>query len=163
MRLFIASPARLYDYTAFREEFSSVISGKWVEEENLHLTWYFLGEQSSAVPYLKKLRAINPLRSALELHSIDSFGHPPRILFARSFSKELFRKAEEFGEHGFVIKHFKPHVTLCRIKKIEDWKEFRKLKRNYFGQTIGEIMPEIILYRSVLTSKGPIYEHLTHA
>jgi len=160
MRLFIASSAKLYDYSAIREDFSAVLRGKWVEEENLHLTWVFLGERSSPEPFLALLEEIADLRSSCALQALGSFGRPPHILYTRSFDKLIYKKAESFQALGIPMERFKPHVTLCRIKKIEEWRAFKNLRKKYQGKKLGEILPEIALYQSTLTEKGPIYKKI---
>ncbi|WP_456430034.1 RNA 2',3'-cyclic phosphodiesterase [Nitratifractor sp.] len=157
MRLFIASSANIEDYSAIRSDFSEVLYGKWVEEENLHLTWSFLGEQKSTDPWLERLKPIPSMSESTELRSIGFFGHPPRILYARCESDVLMQKVKEFERQGFSMKRFRPHVTLCRIKRIEDWKGFKELVKKYRGENIGEVLPEIALYESKLTRAGPIY------
>ena len=54
MRLFIASPIILDDYASIQEDFKDIIEGKWVEEENLHLTWVFLGEMKDERAVVEK-------------------------------------------------------------------------------------------------------------
>jgi len=160
MRLFIASPVILYDYTALREDFSEVLDGKWVEEENLHLTWVFLGNESSPDPTREKMRILTPLSSESPLAGIGTFGRPPRILFTRSDEKILYDKAKEFREAGFDLTRFKPHATICRIKKIHDYKGFKELKKSYREKMLGEILPEITLYESVLTKERAYYKKI---
>ncbi len=157
MRLFIASSANIEDYSAIRSDFSEVLDGKWVEEENLHLTWSFLGEQKSAEPWRERLKPIPSMSESTELRSLGFFGHPPRILYARCESEGLTQKVTEFEKQGFSMKRFQPHVTLCRIKRIEDWKGFKELVKKYRGKNIGEVLPGITLYESKLTKSGPIY------
>ena len=57
MRLFIASPIILDDYTSIKEDFKDIIEAKWVEEENLHLTWVFLGDVKNENPVIEKLKS----------------------------------------------------------------------------------------------------------
>jgi len=113
MRLFIASPVILDDYAAIQKEFDGIIEGKWVEEENLHLTWVFLGEVADATPVAKKLSEITPIESEVSIASLGYFGRPPRILYAKAESTLLYDKAREFREAGFDLYRFKPHITIA--------------------------------------------------
>ncbi len=157
MRLFIASPVVLYDYTALRLDFDSVLEGKWVPEGSLHMTWVFLGECAAAEPVLARLQDLTPLMSNEPLVSLGTFGRPLRILYARSSSTALYDKAREFRRLGFEIKRFTPHATLCRVKKIYDYKKFKALMKKYEGQELGEIRQEIALYQSILSDKEASY------
>jgi 2'-5' RNA ligase len=160
MRLFIASPARLYDYTGLRQEFSEVLEGKWVEEESLHLTWVFLGEQPDAGPWMEKFRKLTPLEKRTLLQKLGSFGRPPRVFHAKAEDPALYVKARQFREAGFELRRFTPHVTLCRIKKIHDWRRYKELLKAYEEKVLGEISEEIILYESVLTKEKALHKKI---
>ena len=157
MRLFIASPAILYDYTALQRDFSRVLEGKWVEEADLHLTWIFLGEQDSADPWLTMLQRIDPLDCPALLRGLGSFGRPPRIFHAKAKEKILYRKAARMRHTGFELYRFTPHATLCRIKRITDWRGYKELLETYREKIIGEVKTEIALYESDLCPDGAIY------
>ncbi len=157
MRLFIASPVILDDYTAIREDFEGIMDGKWVQEENLHLTWLFLGGLPNEKPIIEKMKNIPALKSETNIEELGYFGRPPRIFFARAEAKPLYDKAREFKEAGFDLYRFKPHITLCRIKKIHDYKIYKEKLKEYREITLGVVKKEIVLYRSILTNKGPVY------
>ncbi len=89
MRLFIASPVILDDYASIKEDFDGIIEGKWVEEENLHLTWVFLGEVDDPGPIMEKLQTIDPLETTVTMAELGYFGRPPRVFFAKAESKLL--------------------------------------------------------------------------
>jgi len=67
MRLFIASPVIMDDYTSIKEDFKDIIEGKWVEEENVHLTWVFLGDVEDEKPIIDKLKEISPLEDQIAI------------------------------------------------------------------------------------------------
>ncbi len=58
------------------------------------------------------------------------------------------------------MKRFTPHATLCRIKKIHDYKKFKALMEKYKGEELGEIKQEIALYQSTLNDRGASYTKL---
>lgn len=162
MRLFIASPVRIVNYEEIRKEFAPLIEGKWVPEENLHLTWIFLGEQSDReVDAIgERLKQIAPLTQRVKLEGLGSFGRPPKILFAGAKDKRLYKKASQFKAAGFENDRFTPHVTLCRIKKVHEKKKFLEVLHAYRHREIGLIEEPIKLYESILSDKGAKYRIL---
>jgi len=160
MRLFIASPVELFEYKKIQEDFKGIIEGKWIEEENLHLTWVFLGELSSPVPVIEKLQQLTPLKKYFDIASLSYFGRPPRVFFAKAEEKLLYEKAVSFREAGFDLYRFKPHITLCRIKHIHNYRAFKELKHYYKERILGKILPQITLYESRLSKSGPAYQAL---
>ncbi|WP_295419463.1 RNA 2',3'-cyclic phosphodiesterase [Sulfurovum sp.] len=157
MRLFIASPVQLDHYASIKEDFQDVIEGTWVKEENLHFTWVFLGAVKEVAPVIEKLKSISALDRKVSIAKLGFFGRPPKIFFAKAEEKQLYEKAKEFKEVGFDLYRFKPHVTLCRIKTIHDYKAYKKKLKEYREKTLGCILPEINLYESRLSSEGAEY------
>jgi 2'-5' RNA ligase len=160
MRLFIASPVNLYEHEEIKNDFLPVLEGKWVEEENLHLTWCFLGDLPDAAPVIERMQPLQPLKKEVSIHSIGHFGRPPKILFAKAEADCLYAHAELFKAAKFDLHRFSPHITLCRIKHIKDPKGFKALEHAYLRKTLGILLPQITLYRSTLTPKGPLYTPL---
>lgn len=157
MRLFIASPIILNDYASIQEDFKGIIEGKWVEEQNLHLTWVFLGDVDDDKPVINKLKEISPLENSIDIKELGYFGRPPKIFFTKSEEKILYYKAREFRDSGFDLYRFKPHMTLCRIKTILDYKAYKERLKTYRERSLGIILPEINLYESTLSPKGAQY------
>ena len=161
MRLFIASPVILDDYEAIQKDFKGIMEGKWVAEENLHLTWVFLGETKDPNPVLEKLERVTALKNEAEITELGYFGRPPKIFFAGTVSKMLYEKAKEFKEAGFELYRFKPHITLCRIKKIYNYKTYKEVLKSYREKVLGEVLPQIYLYKSNLQRDGARYTRFT--
>ena len=160
MRLFIASPVILDDYESIKADFDGIIEGKWVDEENLHLTWVFLGDVKNEKPVIDKLKKISPLRSETTIEKMGYFGRPPRVFFAKAESKILYDKAREFKEASFNLYRFKPHITLCRIKQIYNYKTYKEMLKSYREKRVGVVLPNIHLYKSELTASGAIHTKL---
>jgi len=137
-----------------------VIEGKWVEEENLHLTWVFLGELPEADTTVRRMEPLAPLPCPVEIRGLGTFGKPPRIFYAQSREKLLYQQAGKFRKAGFDLYRFTPHITLCRIKKIHNYKRFKEVKKEYEDKILGEIVPEITLYKSVLTKERAYYKKI---
>ena len=157
MRLFIASPIIINDYSYIHNDFEGIIEGKWVKEENLHLTWVFLGDMKEVKPIIEMMQNITVLEGEVGIEEMGYFGRPPRVLFAKTEEKPLYNKAKEFKEAGFDLYRFKPHITLCRIKKINDYKSYKEKLKGYREKVLGIVKPEIVLYQSKLTQEGPEY------
>lgn len=160
MRLFIASQVILDNYASIKEDFKDIIEGKWTDEKKLHLTWVFLSEHPTPGDTKEKMSALTNLESKVEISELGYFGNPPRILFAKSDQKTLYEKTREFKTAGFELYRFKPHITLCRIEKILDYKAYKEKMKEYKEKTLGIILPQIILYESKRTSKGFDYHSL---
>jgi len=160
MRLFIASPVRFENYSKIRDDFKDILQGKWVEEENLHLTWVFLGNIPDAAAIIEKMLGISRLEKEVTISELGFFGRPPRVFFARAEDKILYKKAQSFKEAGFDLYRFKPHITLCRIKQIYDYKQYKEVLKSYREKALGQLLPQITLYKSELSDKGPEYTPL---
>ena len=157
MRLFIASPVIFDDYTSIKKDFKDIIEGKWVEEQALHLTWVFLGDVEDERAIIDKLKAISAQESQVPIKELGYFGRPPRVFFTKAEAKDLYDKAREFKNAGFDLYRFKPHITLCRIKAIHDYKAYKEKLKTYREKKLGLILPQISLYESTLTKKGAEY------
>jgi 2'-5' RNA ligase len=84
------------------------------------------------------------------------FGNPPRILFEKYEEEvKLYHKAKEFKEANFDLYRFKPHITLCRMKIIHNYKVYKEKMKTYYHQALGFIESKIILYeKSSLNNLG---------
>lgn len=158
-------------YQQIREEFANSLYGKWVELQNLHITLKFLGDtDSSLIPEM-----LSALDGILGSHSgtivsrgLDAFPslNRPRVLFIANsagseFITEMADKVEaalapfNFENDG---KPFRPHLTICRIKELNQRNFSAALEqfRNYdFG--VSENF-SVNLFESRLTPHGPIYK-----
>jgi len=158
MRLFIASPVILDNYAAIKADFKDIIEGNWTDEKKLHLTWVFLSEHPTADDTIEQMAPLSNLQSEVEVAELGYFGKPPRILFGRADHKALYDKAREFKAAGFDLYRFKPHVTLCRIESIRDYKAYKEKMQIYKEKKLGIILPQITLYESKRTSRGLEYQ-----
>lgn len=146
----------------------------WVDANLHHLTLRFLGQTPEPyIPPLKqalaKVAAENQAFS-MEMDKLGVFGskHSPQVLWLgfQNFErfKELFQQLEpQLTDIGFEPNYgnFVPHLTLGRIKQIQNKKRFWEL--------INELQPEesqsiavdsLLLIQSRLTPQGPIYRVL---
>lgn len=143
---------------------------KWVETENLHVTFRFLGDTEPKI--------LNGLNTEIEAVANDyhnfsiSFGdievvpnfYRPRIIWYNmidesGISQKVFHDVEMKLVNFDFKKENRPlklHTTLGRVKytKKLDWKTILK-KVKPFHETI--LCKELTLFKSQLTSSGPIY------
>jgi 2'-5' RNA ligase len=150
----------------------------WVDTNNLHLTLRFLGETSDE-QVLKITGLLDDIsqnyhRFQFNLKGVGFFKskNQPRVLFL-SVENDLLLKqlAAEIEEMvvslGFSReeKSFHPHLTLGRIKFIQNKNAFYSLAGELKCAEIQSVtVSEIIYYQSVISSAGAIYKpiHQVH-
>ncbi len=140
----------------------------WVRPENIHLTLKFLAEIDAA--------SVGPAAAALEeaAAGIPPFtltaegigGFPslkgPRVIWAGikdhpSLTGLHERMETNLAAIGFErdARKFHPHITLCRIKSVEDSVAIGRAAQGLGGGPTHEInVAEIILFKSVLKPQG---------
>ena len=175
MRLFIAIdlPQNL------REELSHLTTklkkcdadAKWVEPQNLHLSFKFLGETNEdKIKSIEKiLNAVAKKHKTLELN-LEKFGffpneQSPRVFFIATDKEEELKKIYSSLEDalqniGFEKEErFKSHITLARFRSL---KNIEVLKKQVKSLTIKGAFTarEITLFKSTLKPQGPVYEKL---
>ena len=146
------------------------IKAKPVELHNMHFTVQFLGEVSEEMvgKISDTLNSIEFSSFSISFASIGVFPKPnsPRVIWIGTDDgvNELEKLAEmirsKLSHLGFSPdKKFKPHVTIFRVKnKIEDLSsKLDKFSSCSFGK---QLVSEIKLKKSELTSTGPIYTDL---
>ncbi len=181
MRLFIAMPLSENVEKAL-EKIIFVFSReearvKWVDPKNIHLTLKFLGESDKKlIPSISDAISRAAQKYGKVTGFIDSVGgfpnlKRPRVIWA-GFSKPvdiLARIAGEIEDEmvplGFEKENrpFKSHLTLGRVKDSRWLGNLPEVINGY------QVVPEkvefdrIVLFKSTLTLKGPIYERLFEA
>ena len=146
------------------------IKAKPVELHNMHFTVQFLGEVSEEMigKISDALNSIEFSSFSISFASIGVFPNPnsPRVIWIGTDDgvNKLEKLAEmirsKLSHLGFSPdKKFKPHVTIFRVKnKIEDLpSKLEKFSSCSFGK---QLVSEIKLKKSELTSTGPIYTDL---
>ncbi|WP_240928440.1 RNA 2',3'-cyclic phosphodiesterase [Maribellus sediminis] len=144
----------------------------WVAEDNFHLTLRFIGNTTREQLYglVDRLEEVanDTSKFSFKIQGAGYFKSKgnPRVLFVRITEEEamsqLAGKVEEIVTSiGFLpeLKPFRPHLTLGRIKFLEN--------RNRFMSVIDELpdkeyqqveVSEFILYQSILRPEGPVYK-----
>jgi len=181
MRTFIAIelPSEIKDSLRRLQEKlkASKADVKWVEPNNIHLTLKFLGEIDD-----KKLEEIIKIiddtakeKNKFQIH-ISSLGAFPKIDFPRVIwvgvdigDKETKQIAQELEEKIAKIgipkedRPFSSHITIGRTRSSlnrEKLAQDLKNKAELNGERLEFYVTKIILFKSTLTPRGPIYETL---
>jgi len=144
---------------------------KWVEEHNIHIAVKFFGETDESL--IKGISgslgriALNTGKLDFRLSGIGIFGsrYDPRVVWAGIKPSEplaaLMNTVQKEMEHfGFESdrQNIVPHLTLGRIKFLEDKELFNKMigvNRELQSDLIK--INEIILFESILYKEGPQY------
>lgn len=173
-RLFLALPV----YTSFKTDFDAFFQKhcrmqegyKWTPCNSLHITLHFFGETEpeqkkrilEVLPEVFKKQPPVPVR----LEGLDAFPEKeePRIIFADVHSDSFpllmplqSRVVEALAQAGFQTgeRLYRPHVTLCRIKRVheDDWKR----ESWTFERTALAVIGRVVLYRSLLKPEGAVH------
>jgi 2'-5' RNA ligase len=147
---------------------------KWVDPGNIHLTLKFFGETpESNIPVigaaLEQAARETPV-FGLEIKDTGIFGsrYQPRVIWLGIAPREdiamlaenIFGKLEAAGMPR-DRQNFVPHLTLARIKFLDDKKTFRQVIERH-GQVYiqKEEVKEFHLFESILRPQGPVYSIL---
>lgn len=158
--------------SSIKKEFEGYIEGKWVEPDNLHFTFSFIGnvDDNMVSPIKDSLdNALTKYRSSLQFSGLGAFPNSerPKVIFARMYNPTavIFKIKNEIdkilADIGIAIakQKFKPHITLCRTKKLlnSPVEIFEMYKEREFGEMSNF---NVDLVESKLTPKGPVYNIL---
>lgn len=172
-RLFIGTFTSVSGMEMVRETVESLgILGKWVEKENIHFTYRFLGnvkeENVSQIGRALKGKLKGLKAPTVEYRGLGVFPNFkfPKVLWIGVESKvveNLKRKVDQaLLPFGFPLEqNFKPHVTLLRINKLRHAIKFKsylfQMKDYHFDRKVER---KVYLIESKLTREGPIYSVL---
>ena len=146
----------------------------WVNNDLQHLTLRFLGETPeksifSLIDIIERVTSdTEPFK--MKMNKLGVFGsrYSPSVIWFGFDEFECFRKLFEKVEENLVKMDFEPnhgnfvpHITLGRIKKIDNKKRFWKIIEKYQPENFQIIdINEISIIQSRLTTQGPIYKTL---
>ena len=136
--------------------------GKITSSENLHLTLKFLGEieDTTLNEVKKKLSAIEHQFFELTLNGLGVFSQQfIKMVWVKVSTVSLQPLIDNYLKDIFEPEHrFMGHITIARVKKIEDKQSFLKLINNTTINKIIFTVREFYLKKSILTNEGPIYK-----
>ena len=170
MRAFIALPLPASDAEVLEAMADRLDVGRAVPAENMHLTLAFLDEQPEAT--------LREVADALESLTMPAFTY--RLSGIASFGTALALRADpspaladlhtrvlsRLHGAGLILerRRFRPHVTFTRLPERRDAREearFKTFLEREAATSIEEIAArEVVLYESILTRDGPIYDPL---
>ena len=139
--------------------------GKKTEFENLHLTLKFLGEidEEKAEEIKKKLEEIKFEKFDVEIKEIGVFSEKfIRIIWLYLDNCEKLQKQvdENLNDLFESEKRFMSHLTIARVKKIDNKYEFLKKLKELKIPRIKFKVENFKLKKSTLKEHGPVYETL---
>jgi len=173
MRIFIAIPVP----EEIEEELKRVQSTFYLRNVKLkyvnhyHLTLKFLGELSEEnIPkIIEVLEKIKVSQFKLTLDNLSGFPNKRNVKVIwvglkgdnklEKLEKDLSQGLESLGiasEHE--VKGFHPHITLARVKFIDNKKKFEEMLNQIKLKDLSFTATEFVLYKSTLTREGPVYE-----
>lgn len=156
MRLFLGMFAKIDSYLDLVENFKPYYEGKWVEEENLHVTLYFLGEQIDPDSIIEKIDSLPVLNAPIPIEGICLSGEKNQVLYgtlSNTFLNEMNTKFQAL--FGKQTQPFHPHVTLCRVKRLHE--NSMAFLESHDKKSIGSVEAPVCLIQSELDSRGPAY------
>lgn len=167
MRLFLAielAPSLQKKISSATDRLKHIVIGKWVEQNNLHITLAFIGEvkEQTVAAIINELQAVTKKVPAMDLYIDDLVGVPtrsPRLLALNIkapssyfiLQKNIINKLKDIK---IFSKSHSPHLTLVRLKK-----PLLTLP-SYKGPNLKFTVNSLSLIQSKLTSRGPIYTRL---
>lgn len=178
-RLFVAIPLTANEdllmlLASLRKKFQHE-NFNWVATQNMHLTLKFIGETPSGkkleiISLMKELIAKqNTFNICMDRTGIFGSRYDPRVLWLGSYEApqpliELVKQMiASFEKIGFPAdrQNFVPHLTLARIKKLNDKQYFQKTiqkipQKTYLKQKVGSV----VLFESILRKEGPVYNKI---
>jgi RNA 2',3'-cyclic 3'-phosphodiesterase len=178
MRTFIALPlpmdAQQTLAKAITELAPASADAKWVVPQNLHITLKFLGdikpEQSADIQKVIGRVADGHTSIAADLEKLGFLPdqHKPRILYVSTSQEEKMRLLYNDLEKalkslGFAIENrFRSHITLARLRSAYNLEQLKN-KAATMKIHAAFILTNIVLFKSTLDSRGPVYEELYSA
>jgi 2'-5' RNA ligase len=148
-----------------------------IESQNIHLTLKFLGDtDESYIPHIKKVM-IQSVKGKKPFHiKLKGIGVFPNLNYIKIIwvgikiinadSSILSNIAQKINDGLFLYgfpkdKKLLPHITISRVKRLENRKKLQTFIINTANSEFGIIeATHITLKKSTLTPHGPIYENL---
>lgn len=146
----------------------------WVDPLNMHLTLKFFGD-TPAAEEADIIDALKPVTDYINTFTFNIagcgfFGSPgmPRVVWAGIRETKGLEKLYQQVNHQLAPlgyepdkKNFVPHLTLGRIKNLQNRGEFQHLLKKHKNDHIGvQKVDRFYLYQSKLHPQGPVYHIL---
>jgi len=169
MRLFIAFdvPEEVREHILKLQK--QLTGAKLTLTKNFHLTLKFLGEVTpvQVEDIKKKLASVKfkPFMAKLNGTGIFPSDKMIRVVWAEITPHDIIRELQKQIDealHGMFTKEkqFTPHLTIARVKTVENKEQFAEQVKNLKVEPITFEVKEFKLIESQLTSEGPVYKEL---
>lgn len=171
MRLFIAIelPEQIKEHLANIQKQITNFKGKFVNNEQMHLTLKFLGETHE-----NKLKEIKDALKAVKFDKINCFTTNIGFFPSENYIKVVWIGLEPFDKLVELQKQiddslkdifprdkrFHPHLTLARVRFIENKEKFKDNTKKIKLEKKEFIVDSFKLIKSTLTQKWPVYEEI---
>lgn len=146
----------------------------WVKPENMHLTVKFFGE--TPVAEIEKINKVISETTAnhkgfnFEIKNTGIFGskYKAKVIWFGTEKSEVLKSLAEnlhvnLDKNGFLQdrQNFVPHITLGRIKDVQNKKRFQAEVDEYKNTFVQKVLIDsIILYESLHFSPDPQYKKI---
>jgi 2'-5' RNA ligase len=145
---------------------------KWTNPDNIHITIAFLGDteeemiKSISSMLNEKCKGSGKFELIIKGAGVFRNINDPRIIWTGIEPSDRLVHLNEIimnGLKGLSIKMegrtFNPHLTIGRIKHLNDKKALKALTERFQNSEMQVIqVNEVILYESILLQSGPIYK-----
>ncbi|SLN67343.1 2',5' RNA ligase family [Roseivivax jejudonensis] len=175
MRAFIALPLPLSDADVLEAMGDRLDVGRVMDPETMHLTLAFLGDvpEADLREVAEALETLAPPAFTYRLSGVTSFGNG-QTGHALALSAEDDGRLRDLHDrvrsrcHGAGLplerRRFRPHVTFARLPGRLDTEEEAKLAaflKREAHMTVEDVRADrFVLYESVLTKAGAVYDEL---
>ena len=168
MRLFIAlNFNELNDYFSELQKQIKKNDARMTFPKDFHLTLKFLGEvEEKNIDEIRKLLSEIKLKEfEAKITTIGVFTEQfLRTIWIKVESNEINNLQKQIEEKLTSLfkkeKQFEPHITLARVKFVEDKKPFLENLKTIKTEEKAVRIRSFELIKSTLTSEGPVYEVL---
>lgn len=145
---------------------------KWTKVDNVHITLAFLGDTEENVIMLitqmlnKICTGFTPFELKMKGTGVFRNFSDPRIIWTGIEHSDILLKLNKIILNGLKDlnidlgdKPFNPHLTLGRVKHLNDKNSFKAIMEQFQNMDIQTVpVNEVILYESILLPEGPVYK-----
>ncbi|MFO7671136.1 MAG: RNA 2',3'-cyclic phosphodiesterase [Bacteroidales bacterium] len=178
LRTFIALPVKVENqFLLARKEMMESLAKErivWVDPQRYHVTIRFLGDTTpeavEAIRFSMRDRIIVTGTTILQLGHTGNFGsrNRPVVIWVGFKDSPFLEMLREKVEAALDIcgmmpseQPFRPHLTIGRIRRLNDLQGFYRLmnsmKEHFYGDTLAD---RLVFYKSEPGSGGPVYTPL---